>query len=150
MSTDRARFRGLGWRMLSVRQPWAWAIVEGLKGEENRTWSTNYRGPLVIHAGKQPYEDYSGALNDIELKSGIVPPHRDALAFGAIVGIAYVIGCDREVTSSWCIPGHWYWHLAKQKPWPPIPWKGQQGLISLTDDEICEICERLEAAGCAQ
>lgn len=37
---------------LSVRQPWAHAIVTGIKPIENRSWKTSFRGPLLIHAGK--------------------------------------------------------------------------------------------------
>lgn len=39
------------WRVLTVRQPWAWAIAFGGKNPENRTQAWHYRGPLVIHAG---------------------------------------------------------------------------------------------------
>jgi len=35
---------------LSVRQPWAWLIVNGHKDVENRTWSTQHRGDILIHA----------------------------------------------------------------------------------------------------
>ena len=38
-------------KALSVRQPWAELIVAGLKDVENRTWRTDYRGPVLIHAG---------------------------------------------------------------------------------------------------
>jgi hypothetical protein len=38
-------------KCLTVCQPWAWAIVHGRKHVENRTWATDYRGPLLIHAG---------------------------------------------------------------------------------------------------
>jgi hypothetical protein len=44
-------------KALSVRQPWARAIVTGLKPIENRTWQTNYRGPLLIHAGQRDDPD---------------------------------------------------------------------------------------------
>jgi ASCH domain len=37
-------------RTLSLRQPWAWLVVNGYKDIENRSWRTNHRGPLVIHA----------------------------------------------------------------------------------------------------
>lgn len=37
---------------LTVQQPWAWLIVKGYKPIENRTWRTDFRGRLVIHAGK--------------------------------------------------------------------------------------------------
>ncbi len=35
---------------LSVRQPWASLIATGRKTIETRTWSTGYRGPLLICA----------------------------------------------------------------------------------------------------
>jgi hypothetical protein len=40
-------------KTLSVRQPYAWLIVAGFKTIENRTWRTNYRGPLQIHASQK-------------------------------------------------------------------------------------------------
>lgn len=39
-------------KALSIRQPWAWAIVNAGKRVENRTWETRYRGPILIHAAK--------------------------------------------------------------------------------------------------
>ena len=39
-------------RALTIREPWAWAISEGHKLVENRTWSTAYRGLLAIHSAK--------------------------------------------------------------------------------------------------
>ena len=39
-------------KCLSVCEPWAWAIIHGPKGIENRSWATAYRGPLLIHASK--------------------------------------------------------------------------------------------------
>jgi len=37
-------------KTLSVRQPWATLICSGIKTVENRTWKTDYRGKLLIHA----------------------------------------------------------------------------------------------------
>ena len=37
-------------RCLSVRQPWAWAICSGEKTIENRSWATDYRGTIAVHA----------------------------------------------------------------------------------------------------
>lgn len=39
-------------KALTIRQPWASLIALGVKHIETRSWSTRYRGPLVIHAGK--------------------------------------------------------------------------------------------------
>lgn len=39
-------------KFLTIRQPWASLIAVGAKTIETRGWSTKYRGPLAIHAGK--------------------------------------------------------------------------------------------------
>jgi hypothetical protein len=40
-------------KALSIRQPWAWAILHAGKRIENRDWrSCYYRGPILIHASK--------------------------------------------------------------------------------------------------
>lgn len=41
-------------RILTVRQPWAWAIIHGGKDVENRPRNIagGYRGPVAIHAGR--------------------------------------------------------------------------------------------------
>lgn len=40
-------------RALTLHQPWASLIAVGAKSIETRSWRTNYRGPLAIHAGKR-------------------------------------------------------------------------------------------------
>jgi|ERR1700758_4475866 hypothetical protein len=40
---------GDGMKVIVIRQPWAWLIVNGFKDIENRSWRTRYRGPLMIH-----------------------------------------------------------------------------------------------------
>lgn len=40
-------------KALTLHQPWASLIAVGLKTIETRSWSTKYRGPLAIHAGKR-------------------------------------------------------------------------------------------------
>ena len=37
-------------KALSLRQPWAWAVVEAGKDVENRRWNTKFRGDFLIHA----------------------------------------------------------------------------------------------------
>ncbi len=39
-------------KALSLTQPWASLVAAGLKQWETRSWSTNYRGALAIHASK--------------------------------------------------------------------------------------------------
>ena len=42
---------------LSVRQPWAWALLHGGKTIENRTWRRHYRGRIWIHASGRENRD---------------------------------------------------------------------------------------------
>ena len=39
---------------ISVKQPWAALLAIGMKTIEIRTWKTNRRGPLLIHASRVP------------------------------------------------------------------------------------------------
>lgn len=39
-------------KVITVKQPFATLIAEGKKEYEFRTWKSNYRGELYIHAGK--------------------------------------------------------------------------------------------------
>ncbi len=38
-------------KVLTIREPWASLIIEGYKEYEFRSWKTNYRGKILIHAG---------------------------------------------------------------------------------------------------
>ncbi len=39
-------------KVITIKQPYATLIAEGIKKYEFRTWKTNYRGEILIHAGK--------------------------------------------------------------------------------------------------
>lgn len=39
-------------KAITLYQPWATLVATGKKQIETRSWSTNYRGPLAIHASK--------------------------------------------------------------------------------------------------
>ena len=85
-------------KVLTIRQPWAWLIVSGYKDIENRTWKTNYRGPLLIHAASSfariPFEE-------IEARYRVKPPSRDKMHRGGIIGICDLIDCVTKHRSKW-------------------------------------------------
>jgi ASCH domain len=56
---------------LSVRQPWAWAIVSGYKDVENRSWPTNYRGTYL----STPVGDWIGLVWSV-LISWVMPTQK--------------------------------------------------------------------------
>jgi len=45
---------------VSVRQPWAWAIIQGYKPVEN--WFTTFTGPVLIHARVSCRPGLSGCI----------------------------------------------------------------------------------------
>lgn len=38
-------------KVLTLKQPWATLVAKGIKKYEFRSWKTNYRGKILIHAG---------------------------------------------------------------------------------------------------
>ncbi len=73
-------------KALSIKQPWADSIVFGHKSIECRSWETNYRGELFIHASKVP--DLS--MKELkELYEDELPP------LGSIVGKVDLIDCRK-------------------------------------------------------
>lgn len=51
-------------KALSLTQPWATLVAIGAKCIETRSWNTNYRGPLAIHAAKR----WTPAVVDLAFK----------------------------------------------------------------------------------
>ena len=122
-------------KALTIIQPYAELIADGEKMVENRTWYTNYRGPLAIHAGKSR-EGLSG------------DPGEELLIFGAVVAIVDLTAClclDRMgLVESWeayswvqrhsHTEGPFCWVLESvQRLEKPIAARGQQGLWNWDD-----------------
>ena len=69
-------------KALSLLQPWASLVVMGAKRIETRSWSTDCRGILMIHASKGK----SGAgIAQMPMLNKYIPDF-NALPFGAIIG----------------------------------------------------------------
>jgi hypothetical protein len=66
-------------KVLSLRQPWASLVKEKIKTIETRSWYTNYRGELYIHASKTKVSskdkkimDLVNLLNTKDLEYGFI------------------------------------------------------------------------------
>lgn len=103
-------------RALSIRQPWAWLIVNGHKDIENRDWSTKFRGDVLIHAGKQlPRSHYEFVALDMASNFGIELPAFEALERGGIVGLATIVDCVSASESPW-FQGEYGFVISKALP----------------------------------
>jgi hypothetical protein len=104
-------------KCLSIRQPWAHLIMSGKKIVEFRSWSTDYRGPLLIHAAQK-------------FVSGTDYEHlRGSVAHGVILGTVDLYDCK---PSWYSVTGEFYWKLRNPRRFAhPIPYRGQQHLFNV-------------------
>lgn len=133
---------------LTVHQPWAWAIADGHKKIENRSWWTGHRGLLAIHAGKKWDLD---AVRWMRMQPGLPDaPSMDDVPRGAVVAVVELVGvCGRSADKDrvvcecgpWAQPRQIHWQLKPTSPLAvPVPCSGKQGLwevdldLDLPDD----------------
>lgn len=93
---------------LSVRQPWAWALVHGGKDVENRTEMAVRHGMrsqigkrIAIHASKGMTRDEYKSASEFMSGLGVDCPAAADLLRGGIIGSAYVASVVKEHTSPW-------------------------------------------------
>jgi hypothetical protein len=120
---------------LSVRQPWADLIVTGIKDVENRTWPTDLRGKLLIHAPKTV--DWAAVtqlhhwLPASELKTwlGRQTPDEYQPTIAALLGITEVVDCVTHHPSRF-FSGPFGFVLQHSRPFAqPIPYRGRLGIF---------------------
>lgn len=116
-------------KCLSVRQPWAWLLVNGYKDCENRTWTTRHRGPLLIHAGKA-FDDAGYAWVAYTFPE-IKLPEMGSFSLGCIVGRVIVLGMVCWYESPW-FEGPWCWLVNEAVSFTqPTPYRGALKLFDV-------------------
>lgn len=112
-------------KTITIRQPWAGLILAGdgfgrLKDIENRTWTTAYRGRLLIHAAAQRCPIGAAA-------------HGPGGETGMILGSVELWDIAPS-DSRWALPNCHHWHLRDPLIFAElIPAKGQLGLWEFKD-----------------
>ena len=91
---------------LSVRQPWAWAIIHAGKDIENRSWKhgnpgLKFRGRVAIHAAKGMTRDEYEDGADWIRRCGARCPHAADLWRGGIIGTVEIADVVRSSMSPW-------------------------------------------------
>lgn len=132
-------------KTISVQQPWAWLIMAALKKVENRSWPTDYRGRLAIHASSQlAIKSWSEILEpdgnepvavaeEVELADGMILPALVDLPLSAILGTVELVDCVRDTDLPPDLQDHsfagvdcWCWVLRDPRPLDqPFPCKGK-------------------------
>lgn len=123
-------------KALSIRQPWSELVLQGRKTIELRTWKTNYRGRIAVHAAQK-----------VELQACAVYGFDPAkLVCGALVGTVDIVEMVPLNEKHWdelrdqhldlgTDPGDLLgWRLANPQRLPqPIPMPGHLGLFNVPD-----------------
>ena len=119
-------------RALTVRQPWAWAIMEGRKHIENRRQRTHVRERIAIHSSKKPdphRKALAAMLEDLDTRNECMESPR-----GAILGTVELVDCiDKSEDRTFV--GPYGWVLARPRPLrKPISARGNTGLWRISPD----------------
>ncbi len=144
-------------RCLSLWQPWATLIASDAKVYETRSWKTDYRGPVVIHAAKHwthvektrcKTHPFDKALQRARHK-GLAMPLGEIICVVDLVAIHRVEDIqDRlihpDYGKSWewhfgnyANNGRYAWELRNVRTFYPVPMRGQQGLFPF----LCPLCD---------
>ena len=118
-------------KALSVRQPWAWAILFAGKNIENRSWQAvnhglRQRGRIGIHAAKGMSRDEYDEARDFMASIGVTCPPAIDLVRGAMVGSVEVVDVVSKSDSPWFF-GPRGLVLRDPHVWSPIPCVGALG-----------------------
>lgn len=123
-------------KALSIRQPWAWLIINGGKDIENRSWKTNFRGRVLVHAAKgmtlAEYEDASLRVA-MAINPRIQIPAFEVLARGGIIGSVEIVDCVQKSDSPWFM-GPYGFVLCNREPLHFQPLKGALGFFNVSDE----------------
>lgn len=137
-------------KVLTIKEPWIWLILNRGKDVENRTWKTNYRGRLYLHSSQN--FDFN-ALNkvwemDKKLCSEIIKVFKieynseskkascnNKASFGKILGAVDLVDCISNCDSVWAESGQNHWVLENPKLIEkPISCKGKLSIWTLNVD----------------
>ena len=130
-------------KVLSIKEPWASLIRDGVKKIETRSWKTKYRGKLYIHASVAKIPK-----NDLRRNEFVKLVKDKKLGYGHIIAEAQLVDCvymdeeflskiknnETEFKCGRYSLGRYAWILEDIKPLSePIPAKGQLGIWTYND-----------------
>ncbi len=131
-------------KALTIKEPWATLIIDGYKKYEFRSWKTNYRGKILIHAGMSEEKDMLKKFKDYNLNC----------SKGMIIGEALLTDCilvtkkfedellkiDKTVYGRESHEMTYAWKLENVIKYDkPIPIKGKLGLWNYEKETMHEM-----------
>lgn len=124
---------------LSVRQPWASAIITRGKPVENRSWPTGVRGLVLVHASsRRPTKSDIAEYEKVARWAVVEEPwgsHPCDALLGGFVGAVEIVDCVRAMDSPWFF-GDYGFVLRNPRPLPFVPYKGSLGFFDIPEGII--------------
>jgi hypothetical protein len=119
---------------LSLKQPWANLIRDGCKTIETRTWSTSFRGELLLCASKMPQIEPCGCAVCLVEVIDCRPMRRQDWRAACIAPTLCWKGEPRRPARP--VFG---WHLTNIRPVPPIPVRGRLQIFTVELPDLREL-----------
>lgn len=132
-------------KALSVRQPYAWLIMRGIKTVENRAWMPRISLPcdIAVHASsrkmsRMDWEIFRGFCADEKIEC----PQENDILYGHYLGVVRVEGITtrpRHLTAQdilWAEDDCCWWILRDPRIIPPFKMNGRLGLFDVPDSAV--------------
>lgn len=152
-------------KVLSIRQPYAALLVLGPKRFEARTWKTDYRGPILIHASSsavssamiEEFQDNQDTLDTVRSIGWTTEAALKDLPRSAIIGQVELIdvfpsedcedatSLDKDL-AAYPSPDIYFWKVTNRLPIRPIPINGKLNLWTLPGELEGEVTQALAEA----
>jgi len=127
-------------KAISLHQPWASWIAEGIKTIETRSWLTLYRGDLLIVSTKRPVVT--------SLPAGM------ARAGVNVADCRPMTEADCQAACCEIYPGAFAWMLTNIRKIKPFAYKGGQGFYcvdyTIKDEDILKVTQACRVCGCTE
>ena len=117
-------------KAITVQQPYASLICQGIKDIENRSWRTHYRGPVYIHASakaaKLIFEQTDQATVQEIIIATMLGEVEEQDLFSCIIGQVDIVDCVINHPSIWATKSFHYElgpnETEEDKPKPMYNW----------------------------
>lgn len=130
-------------KVISIKEPFATLITNGMKSIETRSWKTNYRGELFIHAsGKQLAKEFLTNDYAIDLIKKMDMNYGNIICRCNLVDciymdesfLEYIKQNPREYNVGEYKLGRYAWIIENIEPICPIPAKGKLNIWTFDGD----------------
>jgi len=109
-------------KAISLHQPWANMIADGVKTIETRLWRTSYRGELLICSTRKRVADHAGQ---------VCRPRGCAVALVNLADCRPMTTADETQAGCKCYEGAYAWVLDNIRRLVPFPVRGKHRIFNI-------------------